>query len=706
MLQKPLLVDDFMQDYSPEIAGSMSHWIVFSDHDKLVKVKNRYISEVASGRLIDGRLVLPLSYEGILSRQKASAVSGNVFSGPEYTVITDGKEYVEILDPSEDRTPIVDIPVTTSPENSFLANASMSAVWNVVNPPVKELAHIKTKIEPNTKRGGSGQQKLLAVDVPLLTIEADVYLLIGGAPGDHFATPWLESRWEKLVFIDPRDRSHDKGVHFKELFQPLHWDQYTKGAGSVVVINDIRPDKKDGQSVAEWESVIAENWDLGMEIEHMCHEDKRVLAYSFKFRPSRNRSHTTYPADSLNIVQPWVWERSPESRLFIRYPRGDRMKTIENKAYFQALDRWNDYRVLHPEVSREQEEYLSLLYQPRMNALSFKGEENDIGVGLWSLSNTMNPKPVGVVKKLIENFEKFIVLFPNARVLRRWPPGFMSVSDGPTLVQEQRGRIFTDHKAIPEMFYGLDVVSMPLSDLICWAQHTITGDYFGNANRYFVDRNSPMSNLWFAVMSRKLFPFPSYQTWLNSQTHYARMVSVPMRRIFALEDDAVHIMRRAALISLYPDAILVHDSRVNGIVKGTPVAVSGHLMNLLLWSSVYFVDFRRYLDTIEFNVEMFSSSKVPSSYKILVGKDLMAEDNSQSNVKRLWHSYQDFVTGVAAYIMMSKAIRAPLNVRALVYILRRLNAIKRKYPRFLQPGWQAAQFLRQKTAVRERTVRV
>jgi hypothetical protein len=313
--------------------------------------------------------------------------------------------------------------------------------------------------------------------------------------------------------------------------------------------------------------------------------------------------------------------------------------------------------------------------------------------------------------RITSNLDKWILLYPNAHVLVRWPYNLNNdiVKDG-KLVSERGSRQYFDTIVSPSYFlYDKRSVVMTMTDFLVYINHDIEGTYLGPSETYFCNRNSPRWNQWFIVLSENLFLFIRYQTWWNSQTQIAKLISVPIRRIFAADTDSLHKMRRLALVSLYTDFSIIVDERVNGVrylnkKKGCflqkissgdyLVAVSGHLVNLLLYSGVNLICFKRYLDTIEENVRLFSEqSKIPSGLKILLGKEILAEDNELGNIRRLWHSYIEFRSAVGCYILLCGALRLKVNIRAVHYCLKRLNMILKRYPRFITAeGWQARKF--------------
>ena len=114
------------------------------------------------------------------------------------------------------------------------------------------------------------------------------------------------------------------------------------------------------------------------------------------------------------------------------------------------------------------------------------------------------------------------------------------------------------------------------------------------------------------------------------------------------------------------------------------------MINLLLISSYETIDFARYLDTIEFNVALYSRVKGHSK---IISKNLpfMMEKGNQN---RLWHSFNDWWLSLTVYLTMSKALKLKINYKALLYCAIRLRSIAKKYPRFADTGFQGHAFLK------------
>jgi len=335
----------------------------------------------------------------------------------------------------------------------------------------------------------------------------------------------------------------------------------------------------------------------------------------------------------------------------------------------------------------------------RMNFYDLKLEDDAIYVALWSISNTMN-RGFRHDMKFFEHNDA-ILMYPNLCVYNKIPYGYGNdyVDDGVlTSLRDNGNRKYTDRLEHPNIALSDDKWAVfTIRDFLVYINHDITGKYQGVIGRFLFSNMYYMLCSWFIAIKKTLLSDVNYQTWWNSQTHEVRKVSIPIRRILAVDSHSLHAFRRLALKRLYPDCVTIEDDRVNGYImvdgKKQWVAVSGHLMNMLLYSEYGLIDFSRYLDTIEENVKAYSiQGRMDTTLKLLYSKELLAEDNTQDKIRRLWHSYYDFYVAVCAYMMLCQSLRMHFNPRATRYVLRRLNVIKLKYPKFIHMGWQAVEF--------------
>jgi hypothetical protein len=261
---------------------------------------------------------------------------------------------------------------------------------------------------------------------------------------------------------------------------------------------------------------------------------------------------------------------------------------------------------------------------------------------------------------------------------------------------------YLDYCADPSLVLDVGLTSWTCRDVI-------TLSYFDERanpkpfNPYFdkrFDMNHPLMNLWMFVERDVLNVVRFAQGMINSQTYTARVLTVRIRDLYGLNDDTLQSIRRWALVSLWPGRHTVPyiDRRISGVIfadgKRRTVAVAGHMVNILLSSILGWPDMPRYMDTIEGNVQAYSEAGTVRDYiNEAAESGFLAEGNWKLS-GRLWHSYYDFYGAVAAYIQLARLIGIKIHVRNVVYTVRRLKQIRAKYPKFLDDGWQATDFIK------------
>jgi len=549
---------------------------------------------------------------------------------------------------------------------------------------------------------GDGRKKLVAIDSPLFVRYIKITIIyFGASPGPHLAT----LPHGKIIAVDPRPLSpavlypgtveyHQKSIN------AVNWVDYIPKDGDYFIISDIRRDKED-KTPEQWSKEIAEDLNFQDSMIRRAITDPRCKGFSLKFRILEEQGITSVPATADIILQPYIWSDSYETRLQLHkeeYPDADFMATrdVTFDDYTRRVNRWNEERWKDPSLNTLQEQRLFYAGLIEKDLFELTSGENELFVSLWAISNKMNGDPLESIRRVEKKHKNYILLFPNQNIANLWPAGHLNTSRHRyELHQKVKNRWFEDNCLVPSRVAMTDSFVILLNDLIAILQHEKDGTYLPDKGYvYWYDRNHPLNNLWCAVVSKTMVPDYMYQTWWNSQTHLVRVISLPLRRIYSADDESLHLLRRAALKSLYPKSKTIVNPRVTGFVDGKWVAVSGHLMNLLVLSPMYLIDFVRYFDTVEENVRMHSThGKQVAILKYLVGEELLAENNTKDTIYRLWHSYLDFEVAVAAAIMMMSVLRLKIDARALQYVMKRLRQIKAKYPKFNRMGWQAERFL-------------
>jgi len=216
---------------------------------------------------------------------------------------------------------------------------------------------------------------------------------------------------------------------------------------------------------------------------------------------------------------------------------------------------------------------------------------------------------------------------------------------------------------------------------------------------YGFDRSHPLCMLWIMIL-KKEGSVP--QTVVISQTYHAKLVTSYIRDFCGLDEDSLHIFRRASLIYLRNDRIahklfrkirvrIIKHIRVNGEIIYSNgrmyVAVSGHMINLLLSSNLGLVSLKRFVDTIDMNID---SRRNNAAIAAELKDHNLAEDNEIRAYDR-WHSWIEYYCAVISYLIICKYYMIRVNVRSVKYILNWLK--DRTSDNFLYtPGWQAKTF--------------
>jgi hypothetical protein len=227
------------------------------------------------------------------------------------------------------------------------------------------------------------------------------------------------------------------------------------------------------------------------------------------------------------------------------------------------------------------------------------------------------------------------------------------------------------------------------------------------------DGSHPISALWNFYIPPGTIALSKRQTWISSQTHKNRILSVMFRRWKSLDDAALTIARRAAfrvcttkdwapgdVMYGVSDAVPVIDHRITGTLmfegRRRIVAVSGHLINMLMYAGFGHVDLNAYMDTIEMN--MLDSQRMSSHTRTLLRSGAMAETNWLVG-SRLWHSFFDYYIAVVAYLVLAASSGWKIHAVGVHIVLKRLLDILEKSRRkggrsFLNDGWQATEWLK------------
>jgi head-tail adaptor len=546
-----------------------------------------------------------------------------------------------------------------------------------------------------------GQLKLSKVDGPMIVGNHEVVLAIGGSPGHHFS----EFGWanKKLVIVDPLPIAESLSgiaVHFAELFDIARLREYV-GNSTYVVLDDTRSDVSSMEDV-EKEDTIARDWGRSLSWYTTFVVDRNCRGVSLKMRTLRNQQVIPYPSMGQIYYQPYVWGGSTETRCFVLLNetgvRDVGMTTISRDLYEERVSGWNAHRLRYPFANDDQAKALLEVRVEIENAENYKASEIELPVALFSLSSTINDREL--VKRVVRNNDSIIAVIVSSTTSQIWPDGMHSGSfvknhDG-LRFSRVADEAFVDWAYQPEEFLGLSSVCT-IADLVTAIDfNDLTLKRRDKRPRVGFDGQHPFMQLWFCVYKFPLFE-DRWQTWLNSQTHIVRLLTPQIREIYNHDKSTLHAIRRATMLSLYSDldVRVVEDKRVNGSIrfngKVIYVAIAGHMINLLLISSFWPVDFARYMRVIEFNVRVFSRKEKGREVNRWSSRHLLAESNWRLKGV-LWHSYFDWYGAVGTYLAMAKILGFPVNVRGIRYVIKELQRIRAENPRFNEMGFQSLEF--------------
>jgi len=328
----------------------------------------------------------------------------------------------------------------------------------------------------------------------------------------------------------------------------------------------------------------------------------------------------------------------------------------------------------------------------KMDALEYKPMKSDMLVGIYSLSNIYNPSPLKVVSKLLSTKSHFITNFPLAEAIQDTNV-VKVILNGSAIEEKVANRTYRDWLVNNETFLSVDVNTLTGLDLCAVLTHNIDGNYHPPSSWSTACRNNYPLKRWQFVTSRGLFDDQN-QTWKNSQTQWARFVSVGLRVKFFLLEETIYRMRFYAARMIDPTVRRASDpgKRITGVCSKGFFAVSGHMINLLLFSHIGTLDIKRYLRTIEMNVRLYSNIALTEKQQMYVKRDIYAEDNSDKTLRSLWHSWYEYRACVACYIFMCHMLGWEVKKQTVAYVLKRLDNIKRKYPKFTNDSMEVVAY--------------
>jgi hypothetical protein len=275
--------------------------------------------------------------------------------------------------------------------------------------------------------------------------------------------------------------------------------------------------------------------------------------------------------------------------------------------------------------------------------------------------------------------------------------------DRPCIITMNEEQVFIDQCIeVEDIVFREGVSMLPLIDMWMLANYDEYGENRRLKSRTY-DTTDPVFSLWQAyIYGDDIIPNQEIQTWFNSQTHWVKTISMSIRLTWDIQD--VHIWRRLALSQFNDEAVILESTDVTGFfyersgrrrVKRM-VAVSGHLVNMMLMSHLGVVDIPRYLKTIEGNfiVNLGRSKEKKDLLEELnrfKERRLILEDRNAQIV--LWHSYYDYIIAVDTYVLIAKAVGYTVKTELVEYVINYLDGILKRFPNARQDGFEAKRFL-------------
>jgi hypothetical protein len=198
----------------------------------------------------------------------------------------------------------------------------------------------------------------------------------------------------------------------------------------------------------------------------------------------------------------------------------------------------------------------------------------------------------------------------------------------------------------------------------------------------------------------------SWQNTLLSQTAFTRAISGSRRQVLGISHRASHAVRvRVGMDSQAKfgyDAVEIGNSSCHVLVRKRSgrrtsylgVAISGHLINMMLASLCFGTSIYLYLRNLEENVAVrFQSNRTLVKANAL-GKQrgVMAEFGNFQNVY-LWHSYYDFLLALESFEPICELLEIPISdsdLKIVPYVRSWLEHVADSNPGFRSSMSQAA----------------
>jgi hypothetical protein len=534
-------------------------------------------------------------------------------------------------------------------------NMSVPRLWTLESiPEGVELAEVTPNHNVST-----GQYKLLLADIAAIgyfTAWRKV-LYLGAAPGEHLNK--IIQFVDEWILVDPRpiavryQTSKANVMILQEVATEELVQKYAKGA---LVIMDIRRDPVEGLT---WEQVVEEDTLLMSKLADVALE-YGAIGISMKYRPIIGKD-AVLDLNAKYMIEAYSAGRSYEGRLlFSRRWHECNMVSYPNKQFRQLR---SIRKIVGEDVIKDGE--LSQLIDFG-NYLTIFGIPDCIA--LYTLCNFNNPRDAYL--RVVASNDLLIFNLPNIHYT-----GYDRTELGPVWNHIQRDWTYNPNVVIWILFRNDAHYSWYVyRDFL--AKRLLTGDGYG---RYGVadmshrgERIYPVNPnareawdwAWFVKEDRDTIP----QSWLESQTIWVKMVSNKIKRTLNLSQDSVYHFRRYVCMMLYGAEFKpVKSNRITGLLRGKPISVAGHLVDILLACSLGVIDIIRYWKTVMYHIKYVA--KLPKDVELM-------EKHTQGVY---WHSYDDWFSAIAVYLVMCKVLKIKVCYVEVLISASMLNKIVKLY---------------------------
>jgi hypothetical protein len=575
---------------------------------------------------------------------------------------------------------------------SALRTGTRSRHFNLDYPTGKPYMLDDMSSEPATlvaDHEGEGQRKLRAMNVPIYAY-ADYIISIGASPGDHLLE--YGSMSSRIIAVDKRPMIDEfQGKQFFEYFAVSKWREYVKMIpkdATIAVISDIRRDRTKMMPDDEWEKMVDEDNRLQFSWFNKLH-DKRIIMFSFKYRPSRRNTFELIPKGDI-LLQPWVWSNSNETRIFVRPGAGTQRLNVSE--YYNKLRVWNMMRYGNDDIQKDQERRVGEFLIEHVDMFDHHYiRKNNIYFFNFNISNVKNGTRERILFFLRTLHNRNIRIvgtlpFANSWMGLEWRG--IRFENG-RLIDDVAG--FEDHEFEPVDVYSMGISVWRMTDILPYFRSTYDSKLFKKSRGTI--GSIPFFQFWFMFsnIDKEVGIDTRFQTLRNSQTWTIRSLTRALRSVLHQDTYVAHKVR-ADVIESHGGTPLA-DRRVNGVFNGIHLAVSGHMSGLVFADRFEIIDMKRIVDTIEFNVKL-NLGRVTKEEKILLNRLRKEGWMEEDHKTRLWHNYWEHVFGLESGTEMLKLLGVESNSKVIDYVVSRLERLSVVLPSYKRRvAWQAKEYL-------------